>query len=133
MEKSERQNKNTGQRCMVRHWLLCNLRSFGLLGNRIGVFGRVCPLVTVKSCPGALNTDDHSASLSSSVIGLYTSYAAPIFLRITSGRDKLVPGPFSLGRWAVPIGAIAVSWVSFIVVMLLFPPGQTTDAEDMSE
>ncbi|KAF8159275.1 amino acid transporter [Crassisporium funariophilum] len=68
----------------------------------------------------------------SSVIGLYTSYATPIFLRITSGRDKLVPGPFSLGRWAIPVGAIAVAWVSFIVVMLFFPPGQTTTVQEMN-
>ncbi|CAA7265225.1 unnamed protein product [Cyclocybe aegerita] len=67
----------------------------------------------------------------SAVIGLYTSYAAPIFLRITSGRDRLIPGPFSLGRWGVPVGAIAVAWVTFIVVMLLFPPSHTTTAEDM--
>ncbi|KAI0053723.1 amino acid transporter [Auriscalpium vulgare] len=67
-----------------------------------------------------------------SVIGLYTSYAAPIFLRITSGRTKLVPGPFTLGRWFVPIGAVAVAWVTFINVLLFFPAGQNTDAEDMN-
>jgi len=55
------------------------------------------------------------------VIGLYLSYTVPIFLRITSGRNKLVPGPFSLGRWYMPIGIIAVAWVSFIIVLLLFP------------
>ena len=66
------------------------------------------------------------------MIGLYTSYAAPIFLRITYGRDKLVPGPFTLGRWATPVGAIAVAWVSFIVVMLFFPPGQDPTPQDMS-
>ncbi|KAF7309470.1 hypothetical protein MIND_00317800 [Mycena indigotica] len=67
-----------------------------------------------------------------SVIGLYTSYAAPIFLRITSGRDKLEPGSFTLGRWAVPIGAVAVAWVSFVVVLLLFPPSKAVDAESMN-
>lgn len=66
------------------------------------------------------------------MIGLYTSYAAPIFLRITYGKDRLAPGPFSLGRWATPVGAIAVAWVSFIVVMLFFPPGQNPTAEEMS-
>jgi len=66
------------------------------------------------------------------VIGLYTSYAAPIFLRITSGRNKLEKGPFSLGRWAVPIGAIAVAWVAFIVVLLFFPPGQAATAGSMN-
>ncbi|KAG9224254.1 hypothetical protein CCMSSC00406_0004753 [Pleurotus cornucopiae] len=68
----------------------------------------------------------------SSVIGLYTSYAAPIFLRITSGRTKLVPGPFSLGRWAVPVGTIAVSWVVFMVIMLFFPSGRSPEAADMN-
>ncbi|KAI0068603.1 amino acid transporter [Artomyces pyxidatus] len=67
-----------------------------------------------------------------SVIGLYTSYATPIFLRITSGRDKLVPGPFTLGRWFIPIGAVAVAWVAFINVLLFFPSGQHTSAEDMN-
>jgi ABC-type microcin C transport system permease subunit YejB len=70
------------------------------------------------------------------VIGLYTSYAAPIFLRITPiihGRDELAPDPFSLGRWAAPVGVIAVAWVSFIVVMLFLPPGQDTAAEEVSK
>jgi len=67
-----------------------------------------------------------------SVIGLYTSYAAPIFLRITTGRSSFAPGPFSLGRWAVPVGIIAVSWVAYIVVLLFFPAGQTTTAQGMN-
>ncbi|GBE80190.1 Uncharacterized amino-acid permease [Sparassis crispa] len=77
-----------------------------------------------------------AAALSSlagaSVIGLYVSYIVPIFLRITSGRDKLVKGPFSLGRWYMPLGIVAVAWVCFIVVLLLFPPSQTTTAQTMN-
>ncbi len=69
---------------------------------------------------------------SASVIGLYTSYATPIFLRVTSGREKLVPGPFSLGRWYMPIGSVAVAWVAFIVVLLSFPSSQTTTPVQMS-
>lgn len=68
-----------------------------------------------------------------SVIGLYTSYATPIFLRITSGRDTFVPGSFSLGRWITPIGAIAVAWVAFINVLLMFPTGLPTTASNMSK
>lgn len=69
---------------------------------------------------------------SASVIGLYSSYATPIFLRITSGREKLIPGPFTLGRWYIPIGAVAVAWVAFINVLLCFPSSQVTSAADMS-
>ncbi|RDX46596.1 hypothetical protein OH76DRAFT_1443121 [Lentinus brumalis] len=67
-----------------------------------------------------------------SVIGLYTSYATPIFLRVTSGREKLVPGPFSLGRWYMPVGSVAVIWVAFIVVLLSFPSSQTTTPVQMN-
>ena len=70
---------------------------------------------------------------SASVIGLYVSYTVPIFLRITSGRNLLQPGPFSLGKWYMPIGIIAVAWVSFITVLLLFPPEVNPTPETMSE
>ncbi|KZO94253.1 amino acid transporter [Calocera viscosa TUFC12733] len=77
-----------------------------------------------------------AAALSSlagaSVLGLYLSYATPILLRITSGRDKFKPGWFTLGRWAFPLGAIAVSWVAFIWVVLVFPPSQTPTAPTMN-
>ncbi|KAI0330851.1 amino acid transporter [Cubamyces sp. BRFM 1775] len=73
-----------------------------------------------------------SSLAGASVIGLYTSYATPIFLRITSGREKLVPGPFTLGRWFMPTGIIAVAWVAFIVVLLCFPSSQTTNAGEMN-
>ncbi|GBE85085.1 Uncharacterized amino-acid permease [Sparassis crispa] len=67
-----------------------------------------------------------------SVIGLYTSYATPIFLRVTAGRQRLAPGPFSLGRWYLPVGTVAVAWVVFMDVLLCFPPGQTTTAQTMN-
>ncbi|CCL99550.1 uncharacterized protein FIBRA_01568 [Fibroporia radiculosa] len=73
-----------------------------------------------------------SSLAGASVIGLYTSYVTPIFLRITSGRNKLVPGPFSLGKWYMPIGAIACAWVAFIVVLLLFPSYQYPTAATMN-
>ncbi|TFK69095.1 amino acid transporter [Pluteus cervinus] len=73
-----------------------------------------------------------SSFAGAAVIGLYTSYATPILLRITSGRDKLTPGPFHLGKYSTFVGSIAVAWVTFIVVVLFFPPGQNVNAEDMS-
>ena len=69
---------------------------------------------------------------SASVIGLYVSYVTPIFLRITTGRDKLQHGPFSLGKWYMPIGIVAVAWVSFITVLLMFPPEVNPSADTMS-
>ncbi|KAJ3929545.1 MAG: amino acid transporter [Lentinula lateritia] len=68
----------------------------------------------------------------SAVIGLYTSYTFPIFLSVIGGREKITPGPFTLGRLSKPIGWIAVTWVTFIVIMLLFPPGSRTTGSDMN-
>lgn len=67
-----------------------------------------------------------------SVIGLYTSYAIPIALRITCGRKQFIPGPFTLGRWATPIGMIATTWVSFTCVILIFPAGVKLTAATMN-
>ncbi|KAF8555243.1 amino acid transporter [Imleria badia] len=69
---------------------------------------------------------------SASVIGLYISYVTPIYLRITSGNDKFKPGPFHLGRWSRLIGATAVIWVAFMVVMLLFPWTQAPSPQTMN-
>ncbi|KAJ3540886.1 hypothetical protein NM688_g6163 [Phlebia brevispora] len=73
-----------------------------------------------------------SSLAGASVIGLYTSYSAPIFLRITSGRNKLKPGPFSLGKWYMPIGIIAVAWVQFVTVLLLFPGESNPPPDEMN-
>lgn len=67
-----------------------------------------------------------------SVIGFYVSYIVPVFLRITCGRDKLLPGAFSLGEWYLPIGIVAVAWVVFVVVLLCFPTAQATTAREMN-
>jgi amino acid transporter len=66
------------------------------------------------------------------VIGLYTSYIIPIFLFVIGGRNKITPGPFTLGGFAKPIGWIAVIWVCFIVIVLLFPPGSSTTGNNMN-
>jgi len=91
----------------------------------------------VMFCAGVCGLFGFSAAALSSlagasVIGLYTSYVTPIFLRITFGRDKLVPGSFTLGRWFLPIGAIAVAWVTFINVLLVFPTVRPTTAKNMN-
>lgn len=55
------------------------------------------------------------------VVGFYISYAIPILLRITYGHKTFKPGPFNLGRFSRPIGAVAVLWSLFASVVLLFP------------
>jgi len=73
-----------------------------------------------------------SSLAGASVLGLYISYIAPIFLRITSGRKTFKPGPFNLGRWTTLVGSIACCWVIFICVLLMFPPTSAPDSQTMN-
>ncbi|OJA08785.1 hypothetical protein AZE42_01312 [Rhizopogon vesiculosus] len=80
----------------------------------------------------SFSTAAFNSLASASVIGLYISYVTPIYYRVTSGRNKLQPGPFNLGRWSYPIGWIGIIWVAFMVVMLLFPYSQTANEQTMN-
>ncbi|KAJ8494394.1 hypothetical protein ONZ45_g13257 [Pleurotus djamor] len=73
-----------------------------------------------------------SSLAGATVLGIYVSYGIPIFLRITSGRDKFKPGPFSLGKWYFPLGIISIAWIAFVVVLLMFPYGQRPTPLDMN-
>ncbi|EMS55586.1 Uncharacterized amino-acid permease C15C4.04c [Triticum urartu] len=61
------------------------------------------------------------AMVSIATLGLYISYALPIFFRVTTARKSFVRGPFHLGRYGVIIGWAAVLWVVFITVLFSLP------------
>lgn len=44
----------------------------------------------------------------------------PIFLRLVNYR-QFKRGPFHLGRWSLPISAIASLWICFITVVFMLP------------
>jgi amino acid permease (GABA permease) len=62
------------------------------------------------------------AVVSVNVIGLFGSYAIPIFLRLRRG-DDFEPGPWNLGRWGKPVAAVAVVWVLLSSILFLLPEG----------
>lgn len=51
----------------------------------------------------------------------FVSFTMPTLLKITYARDKFKPGPFNLGRWSTPIGAVSVSFVAVMIPILCFP------------
>ncbi|OVA14248.1 Amino acid/polyamine transporter I [Macleaya cordata] len=59
--------------------------------------------------------------VSIATIGLYISYALPIFFKVTLARKSFVPGPFNLGRYGMFVGWIAVLWVVTISVLFSLP------------
>ncbi|EWC58107.1 BAT1-like protein [Actinokineospora spheciospongiae] len=62
----------------------------------------------------------YAAVTSIAVVGLYTAYVIPIFLRVRQG-DAFERGPWHLGRWGRPIGIVATAWVAFIFVLFMLP------------
>ena len=128
MVEAHRPSHTHARQCgMARYGALWRVWRPWVLGRGAIITRGVCVLMLVNSFIVA-----YSGSRSA-VIGLYVSYVTPIFLRITSGREKLVPGPFTLGKWYLPIGIVAVSWVTFITVLLLFPLGVNPTPDTMSE
>ncbi|HZT44255.1 MAG TPA: amino acid permease [Chthonomonadaceae bacterium] len=65
-----------------------------------------------------------------STIGLYLSYGFPLLLKQIAIRrgiwDPRANGPWSLGRWSVPVNCIALLWIAFITVLFVLPPNQLT-------
>jgi amino acid permease (GABA permease) len=60
------------------------------------------------------------AVVSVNVIGLFGSYAIPIFLRLRRG-DDFEPGPWTLGKWGKPVAIVAVVWVAISSLVFLLP------------
>jgi amino acid transporter len=74
-----------------------------------------------------------------SVIGLYVSYAIPVFLRERArSQGKWQPkhdGPWSLGKLSRPIARLMIVWVSLICVIFVLPGDSRTPelVGDLSE
>ncbi|HZR81132.1 MAG TPA: amino acid permease [Candidatus Binatia bacterium] len=70
--------------------------------------------------PYLWNATAYAAVTSIAVIGLYIAYVLPTWLRLRRG-DAFERGPWHLGRFGRPVGAIAVAWVAFISVLFMLP------------
>ncbi|KKK22441.1 hypothetical protein ARAM_007237 [Aspergillus rambellii] len=72
------------------------------------------------------------AILSVSTIALTVSYALPIVALLVVGRDKLPPGPFSLGRWGPFLNWVSIVYCVVTTIFFLFPGGPNPAAADMN-
>lgn len=77
-------------------------------------------LVPSLLVPADKNLVAYYAATSIAVIGLYISYAIPIWLRLKQGAEFPV-GDWSLGRWYKVVGAVAILWVAFICLLFIIP------------
>ena len=74
----------------------------------------------VLALPSLRSSVAFYAITSVNVIGLFTAYAIPIFLRLRVG-EEFEPGPFCLGRYSALIGRVAIGWIGFETILFILP------------
>lgn len=69
------------------------------------------------------------AVFSIGAIGQYTAFTLPVALKLffDSKSRRFRPGPWNLGRFSKPLGAIAVAWWAIITPALCFPATKGSD------
>lgn len=80
----------------------------------------------ILAIPTVFNYTAYFAVTSIATIGLYIAYGLPILLRLFS--KDFVPGPWHLGAWSKPIGAIAVIWIVLISILFMLPSANPVNA-----
>ncbi len=80
----------------------------------------------VLAIPTVFNYTAYFAVTSIATIGLYLAYGLPILLRLFA--KNFVAGPWHLGAWSKPIGAIAVVWVVLISILFMLPTANPVNA-----
>ncbi|KAF7430212.1 GABA-specific high-affinity permease [Pleurotus ostreatus] len=65
------------------------------------------------------------------VVCQYTSLSIPIAARHLGGKE-FTPGPFHLGKCGKPVAAVAVTWMTFMAIVLLFPSVPEVDTQTMN-
>ncbi|CAI7637009.1 unnamed protein product [Penicillium viridicatum] len=72
------------------------------------------------------------AILSVSTIALTVSYAMPILALLITGREKLPPGPFKLGRIGPWLNWVSIVYCIITTIFFLFPGGPNPAPSDMN-
>ena len=75
-----------------------------------------------------------NAMASLALVGHYASYLLPITLLVLRrfGKKHIPWGPFTLGRWGLPINLFAMIYSTILMVFMVFPPYQPVTAENMN-
>ena len=84
----------------------------------------------------------HPLPARAAVIGYQISYAVPILLRVTTGREAFVQGAFSLGKWSLAVHWTAGIWLVLSSLIFFWPMrwpvvvsgvnGGTADTDNMN-
>lgn len=99
---------------------------------------RAIILVTIIACLLGLVNIGSSAAFNAltslSLIGHYTSYVFPIKLMVLRrfGKKEIPFGPWTLGKWGLPINVASMIYSVVLIVFMVFPSYQPVNAENMN-
>ena len=114
------------------NWLLLQVSRY----YRIPV--RSIILVTIVACLlGFVNIGSSTAFNAFTSLALtvhYTSYLIPISLITVRrfGRKEIPWGPWTLGRWGLPINLLSILYSIILIIFAVVPPFQPVTAENMN-
>ena len=84
----------------------------------------ICGLVVVVVVFGLLcliNSVAANALFSLFVASNYVAWGTPIICRLIWGKARFQPGEFYTGSFSRPIAIVAVAWLSFGLILSMFP------------
>ncbi|CAL1698552.1 unnamed protein product [Somion occarium] len=90
-----------------------------------------CTLSFLLALPSLGSAVAFSAATSIATIGLYISYAIPIFLRVLN-RESFKRGPFHLGSFSYPVALVAVVWIGFISIAFILPQENPVNSQSLN-
>lgn len=92
----------------------------------------------VLSCVLALlilvNAVAANALFSLAVAGNLLAWGTPMLLVMlpTDAAKRFVPGPFYSERWFRPVNYVTIAWITYVIVMCMFPDNPNPDANTMN-
>lgn len=81
--------------------------------------------------PSLYSPTAYAAVTAINVIGITPAYAIPVYLRLRAGR-RFQPGPWHLGAWGRPLGALAVLYVTVLTVVFCLPQASPITADSFN-
>ena len=61
------------------------------------------------------------ALFSIAAVGAFVAFTIPIFIRVFFVGNRFRPGPWNLGKFSLPIGGAACTFVALMVPILMLP------------
>jgi len=96
--------------------------------------GLVSATVVILSLINIASTTALTAMLALSTQTLYVSYMIPIILVVMKRfrKEPIAFGPWTLGRWGMPVNIFAIAFGTFVIIFAPFPPILPVTADNMN-